>query len=491
MTKLKAAKKKTRERQIKKESNIFKNNVSKKVEFIRMSPMSNRTYFDVFYNLIDCNPLHQRPAVEKKAGCEKSVGIITSILNGENIGEITLVKTPERKDKQHESIDGGHRKRAIYAFMNDEFKVNGLYYSELSKEDREYFDSRELSFIVYEPMSNFMKGWIFRNLNKTTDVNNQETLNSFGDSKIASLVRETVRPISANGKITLPHEMFEKNSGGENFKWTEADNDRLNLEEFVSRVLYRVYDNGKIGSRTFEELQSMFLDEEVDTVKLKKELYKVLDFLLLMAKSKYSCDASAHQGLSKSEMNVLANFYFYMNETKPNWYLDDPKAFWIQFKIVWLDYWNDKKRPENERKFSELVDFDYESKEVSIAEVFKSYTTDYNHEEKQRQCIKFITDILDIDEFFTTENRQREFTKEQKQQKLLEQGLKCAIDGQPLAWSDAHAAHIEAYAEGSQTVYSNLAMCRNVYNWDMKTMNLNEYVKTEACKKLIQKMSPK
>ena len=129
MTKLKAAKKKTRERQIKKESNIFKNNVSKKVEFIRMPPMSNRTYFDVFYNLIDCNPLHQRPAVEKKAGCEKSVGIITSILNGENIGEITLVKTPERKDKQYESIDGGHRKRAIYAFMNDEFKVCLLYTS--------------------------------------------------------------------------------------------------------------------------------------------------------------------------------------------------------------------------------------------------------------------------------------------------------------------------------------------------------------------------
>tara|TARA_B110000003_G_C16380844_1_gene430396 strand:- start:148 stop:687 length:540 start_codon:yes stop_codon:yes gene_type:complete len=178
-----------------------------------------------------------------------------------------------------------------------------------------------------------------------------------------------------------------------------------------------------------------------------------------------------------------------MNESRPNWYLDDPKAFWIQFKIVWLDYWNDKKKSEDERKFSKLFIADYESKEVSIAEVFKSYTTDYNHEEKQRQCINFITDILDIDKFFTTENRQREFTKEQKQQKLLEQGLKCAIDGLPLSWADAHAAHIEAYADGSQTVYSNLAMTRNVYNWDMGTMNLNEYVKTEACKKLIEKMS--
>jgi len=492
---------------------------------IKKPEITLRDYYDLFYEEINCNPLHQRPPVEAGVGCPKSVAIINSIMIGIDIQQITLVKLVDGAHRLfiYESLDGGHRKRAIYQFMNDEFEWNGMLYSQLPSDLKKKFDNYTLSFTIYDPLPNFLKGYIFRSINETTDVNNQETLNSFGDSKIASLVRETVRKISANGDVTTPHELFELTSTENNYKYLSDNNMRLNLEEFVSRVLYRVYKGGTIGSRTYEQLTEMFLDEEVDIVKLKAKLDKVLDFLLKMAKARYGGTigsrtyeqltemfldeevdivklkakldkvldfllkmakaryggtSSKHQSLPKGEMNVLANFYFYMDEFYPNWYLEDPMTFYQKFREVWVDYWSDKSMDESERKYAKLVDFEYESNEVTIAEAFKSYTTEYQHEEKQRQCVKFITDVLDVEEFFITENRERDFKPILKEKKLIEQGHKCAIDGKPLTWEDAHAAHIQAWSKGGKTTYSNLAMVRKEYNWDMKTMNLEEYKET-------------
>ena len=447
---------------------------------IKKPEITLRDYYDLFYEEINCNPLHQRPPVEAGVGCPKSVAIINSIMIGIDIQQITLVKLVDGAHRLfiYESLDGGHRKRAIYQFMNDEFEWNGMLYSQLPSDLKKKFDNYTLSFTIYDPLPNFLKGYIFRSINETTDVNNQETLNSFGDSKIASLVRETVRKISANGDVTTPHELFELTSTENNYKYLSDNNMRLNLEEFVSRVLYRVYKGGTIGSRTYEQLTEMFLDEKVDIVKLKAKLDKVLDFLLKMAKARYGGTSSKHQSLPKGEMNVLANFYFYMDEFYPNWYLEDPMTFYQKFREVWVDYWSDKSMEESERKYAKLVDFEYESNEVTIAEAFKSYTTEYQHEEKQRQCVKFITDVLDVEEFFITEKRERDFKPILKEKKLIEQDYKCAIDGKPLAWEDAHAAHIKAWSKGGKTTYSNLAMVRKEYNWDMKTMNLEEYKET-------------
>ena len=49
---------------------------------------------------------------------------------------------------------------------------------------------------IYEPMSNYKKGELFRTINGTMQPpNHQEILNSFGDVAIANAIRETVREI--------------------------------------------------------------------------------------------------------------------------------------------------------------------------------------------------------------------------------------------------------------------------------------------------------
>ena len=140
-----------------------------------------------WYPITDCSPVGQRLPVYTQPGNQKDQAIILSILNGISMGTITLVCVEDEPGKWvWESLDGGHRKRAIRAYMNNEFSVNGKFYAELSDEERAHFKNFKISFDLYAPMSKAMKGYIFRSINKTTPVNNQETLNSYGDLPIAN-----------------------------------------------------------------------------------------------------------------------------------------------------------------------------------------------------------------------------------------------------------------------------------------------------------------
>ena len=58
---------------------------------------------------------------------------------------------------------------------------------------------------------------------------------------------------------------------------------------------------------------------------------------------------------------------------------------------------------------------------------------------------------------------------------MNEQGYVCDVEGLPLVWADAEAAHIKAHAKGGETVIDNCAMIRKIHNRDMGTMDVDEY----------------
>ena len=97
-------------------------------------------YYSKWYKKIDCNPIGQRPPVPDKNNSKKE-GIIRSILLGINLGEITIVKNYISKTLKYmyESLDGGHRKRYIWQFMNNEFSVDGIYFNKLSSSRKKAF----------------------------------------------------------------------------------------------------------------------------------------------------------------------------------------------------------------------------------------------------------------------------------------------------------------------------------------------------------------
>jgi len=146
---------------------------------------------------IDTDPIGQRPPVDtsdksKKHEPSKSQGIIASILYGFDIGEISIVRNNAGEVYPFESIDGGHRKRAIIRFINNKFpihssipEVGGKFFSELSDDVREKFLNYQIRLVTYSSMSNLEKGATFRKRNFSTSVNHQEMLNSYGRTAVA------------------------------------------------------------------------------------------------------------------------------------------------------------------------------------------------------------------------------------------------------------------------------------------------------------------
>lgn len=427
-------------------------------------------FIQKIYPITDCNPVGQRPAVIRKDDDEKNVEIISSILTGIDVTQITLVKTIDGKWK-FESLDGGHRKRAIRAFMSNKFKVDGRYYSELSEEEQEAFGNYKMTIIVYEPMDTFMKGYIFDRINKITKVEQQETLNAHGDTPIANAVRETVRVMTMNGRRTKKHDFFETTSKN-NFKWTSLDNIHLKLEEFVAKYYYRFYDGGDVGSKTFENIKEMYLDITPSEVKkVKKKVDDMLTFILSMAEARK--DKKGSKGMGSSELNTLANLYLYLHAQYGDWILDDVDGFYCEFGEVFSDMFHDP-----DSKWGAVVDFDFEdANTVTIKECFKNYATDRNSGVKQKQQMKWILEYSNVVDYITVLDDVRGFPNYMKEIALQRQGYVCAIDGKPLKWEDAHAAHKIAHSKGGLTTLDNCAMVRAIHNTSMGSMSVDEYEK--------------
>ena len=423
---------------------------------------------------VDCSPIGQRLPVHSDVQNAKSEAIILAILNNIDIGNITLVNVEEEPTTWiWESLDGGHRKRAIRDFFQGKFTAGGRKYSELSDEEKSAFKDYELAFTQYSPLSNEMKGKIFRSLNETTHVNEIEMLNSYGNTPIANVIRETVRVVTRyDGKTSLIHDLFEVTAGG-NFKWLESNNLRLKQDEFVARVYYTFYKGGKLCNRSTVKVQEMYDNPKTDANKLKKKVDKFLDFLYEMAKVKRQ---TGPRGLSNSEKNALLNIYIYLSESfGADIKVSDPIEWYKVFAKVYLDLYNDP-----EEKWTEVPDLDFESKDSTVTQLFKDYTRNHDHADKQTQLVKWMTEHPkweDIYDHMILKDRSRSFPDWMKQTALLNQDGLCEIDGLPLLWEDAEAGHIEAHALGGKTILSNCAMIRKSHNKAMGTMDVREYKK--------------
>jgi hypothetical protein len=423
---------------------------------------------------VDCSPIGQRLPVHSDVQNMKSEAIIISILSNIDIGNITLVDVSgEPTTWIWESLDGGHRKRAIRDFFQGKFTVLGRKYSELSDEEKDAFKRYELAFTMYSPLSNEMKGQIFRSLNETTHVNEIEMLNSYGDTPIANAVRETVRVVTlANGKTSVINELFDVTAGG-NFKWIDGNNLRLKQEEFIARVYYTFYKSGKLCNRTTAKVQDMYDNPNLNVNALKKKVDKFLDFLFEMAKVRRQ---TLGRGLGNSERNALLNLYVYLSDSfGSDLEATDYVEWYKAFSVVYNDLYNDPKDVWNA-----IPDLEFEGKDSTITQLFKDYTRNHDSAEKQTQMVKWMTDHPEwnkVYEYTLLKDRNRAFPRWMKEVTLQNQGYVCAIDGLPLDWEDAEAGHIEAHALGGQTVLSNCAMIRKSHNSAMGTMDVREYKK--------------
>lgn len=439
-----------------------------------------REFRDEMYRKTDCLPVGQRLPVYSKDN-SKGVGIIETMKDGFDIGTITVMKL-NRKERRaagtvkysFESIDGGHRKRSLWDYLNDKFMVRGQFFSELSKDEQETFLDIPLSFTIYNEMISATKGRIFRTLNKTTDVNFIEKLNSYGDTPIANFVRETVRVVKQIDNEC--HSLFSywiNGKGEPRYQYLSFDNDRLKQDHAFARIVYRYInalknkDEQLLGGSSDTSLAEIYEDDTLtvdDIKKVESKIKKHLDFLRKMGGYRSTIFKN---GLTQHDFKALSYLWFYLVDTYGSFEIEDSEEFFEKYAQA------DKKVS---NKYGYYADIIHEESGYSYAVMYKKYiAAPWDGKKINSALTCLVREMGDIEDLIETRDPRRDFSDQEKEAKLAEQGFRCAIDSKKLVWKDAEAAHVVAHTDGGRTVYSNLKMVRACYNKESGTMNLDEY----------------
>jgi hypothetical protein len=446
------------------------------------------------HKFINANPINQRPdradvMVGTNKNPSKAQKIIAKLVDGVT-ANLTMHKLDDYVITRYvwESIDGGHRKRAIIEFVYEgmpyyDREGNAVYFLGMPVEDREAFLDTEMTFTIYYELSPEDVAAIFQSLNNQTSVNHQEMLNSYGSIPIANVIREAVRYVSEVGNSV--HELFESEqkdkSSKKIYKNIQFDNQGLKSEEMVARLAYWIWQESGSVPATDVCLEDMYSSDisEQQAKKLKKKLYKTLDFIQKMAAIRRNDQGGKKGKLPQREFSLFSRLYFYMQDTFGEYTIDDYGHFFEQVNIAY--------NPFRLKSVDDLGDKYAHLKEVSPFDstktVFKQFQ-DCLGEFDTSAHIRFPIDVLikeglDIESLIINID-DRTWSYEERLAKWIDQGKKCAVDGKPLAWEDAVAAHDIARAKGGASGWDNFTMVRRCYNIEQGTFNNEEAAAARA-----------
>ena len=435
--------------------------------------------FLMMYGDIDVQPVGQRLDTELKfeSGSKetKAQGIVGSILRGIDLGQITVHECHDG-EFVYVSIDGGHRKRYIKAFFENEFRVNGKYFRELDKEEKDLFLDTELTFCIYSSLNVWDIGYIFRSLNKTTDVNHQEMLNSYGDIPIANAVREMVRRVTGiNNEFHSLFDYTHREDKPRNFINLQFDNKRLRIDEIVARIYCRYYDGGGIGRSDDLALEEMY-EADLSQEKVEKLTAKVinrLNFLESMASIRKLYNNNS--GLNQKEFSLYTRIWMYMEKEYHKFKINDNEQFYLTISQQAAEFF--KPYDSQEPELQKTSKFDANK---SRGQQFAASLGEYGKSERNREAIfttlMWLIERIDMAKLVTLQDSKRLFPREWRELKLAEQGYKCAIDGKPLTMKNAQGGHIISHTNGGRTTYDNLVMISAEHNRKMGSYSLDDYL---------------
>ena len=460
--------------------------------------------------ILNPNPVGQRVAVDKTD--KKSTGIIVSILEGSDIGELTFQKL---KNDKLEVCDGGHRSRAILEFMTGELQIPkncnvklqtsegeveiaGLFYKDLPKAVQKYFDEYVIRVIEYVDLSSVQATKIFRNRNQSTQTNHQEMMNAASYNVVAKLVRETARNIPDHTSEYKLHRLFTVDYETEEPLVLAKGNNRLSWDEWVAIMLIYSINNGIVdaGYPEIEQLYDVYGDEErgiftKDAKALNRAntlLQECLDF----------CNNVAHglkqlfgkKGASNDRMVMAARYFFYLKSQKKDFKLTSAPTF---AAVLSSAIYNLVGKPGKDaqpalekwqkRKVDSAITKDAQAEHFANLKM-REWMTGYHAEAgKVLQTVKWLEEAMDdvaenLDDGeigITFKDSKRVLGQSDKQILLAKQNFTCYVDGKALSLKDAAAGHIIPHCDGGETTLANCRMIRREYNTESGSMNLDEY----------------
>lgn len=418
---------------------------------------------------INLRPLHQRPDL---GDIRKKQEIILELLEGRSIGLITINKVTGDVHYRYESLDGGHRKRAIIEFIECEFALpDGRTFADLIEIEQNIFLGKRIMFVIYDNLTNREKGKVFRSLNKSDKTTAQEVRNSYGDTPLANYVRDTVR--------------------GERYFFDKLafENKRLINEELFVRMIVML--RGKVPLDTpaeDTELDALYdlemTEKEVDAIdKLVKPLNKFITNIYNTRKN-YTGDTSTKSlKLSKRELIVWQRLYCYFVEKfGPKFTIapDKLEDLWLAVDEVLANVLASgkdlQKRFTATNRTSEGIPVLDSTK--TITETFRSCIGIWKGSRDYRYIIQvFEAEGIDFADYVTEGfNTSRSFSVSTKKRKLTLQRYRCKVDGLKLIFTEAEGGHINPDAAGASSDPDNCVMIRTRWNQDMSDMHYDDYM---------------
>lgn len=447
---------------------------------------------------IDTLPVHQRIDVEvhkdddvNAKNSTKRQAIVSSIYKGTDIGEIKInERTDEEREKfgqKYESIDGGHRKRTILSFRYSEFSTNAFElpdigfktYNTLTKEERDLFLDFKIRLVIYRRLTPNQKCMLWTTSNNYTPLNHQEQLNGIGDVPIANLIRNLARDDKNGG--TKCHELFKTTKGKKGDvigSYVSVPPNRLTYDRLVARIVTVVYNGSKPCNVDDDDIEKMYYDTTLTQGRVdsfQKKVVEVLDFILKMAEFKISEVGSK---ITMEECITLYRLWFS--------YMDDDESFKIAkmydyyqfFRKAWLRFHKDT---DDEYGLQLITAYNKAEKRNRFA-LFKD-NIGQGGVNRWIDNVKWLENkyltrksLIDRGILITKADR-KTLSKTVREQILINQNGKCYIDGKPLAFKDAHAAHILSLNDGGTNDKDNIVMVRAEHNTRMGTMYLEDYKK--------------
>jgi hypothetical protein len=429
------------------------------------------------YMKIDVYPEGQRldtePKLEGTSKPSKAQGIIYGFMCGLFGGSFILNQTPHGAYFK-QIIDAGHRTRYLRAFISGDFRefYTGKFFREFDQEFQTAFLNININIVTYHDLTPEEIAFIFQLVNKTTDVNHQEMLNSYNCIPVAKHIRETARVVT--GIENNCHPLFESYTTAKG-KLTYTNlmfgNERLRLDEMVARLYFRFFDGGGLGVMDRKNLEDMYnAAPDNDTmIKLSKQVKKTLDFVLDMAYV-----AGEKRKLTIREFSLYSRLFIHLT-SRLGAFSYNRREFFNAIDNAFAPF-----RVKLESQTEELQERSPFDAGKTVGQQVVDSLGEYDTLEHVAYPIKQILMRADLTKAIIALDPARLFTREERIAKLIEQGNVCAIDGLPLTLSEAEGAHIIAHSIGGRTVYDNLAMVRACYNKQMGSISVTDFISLRA-----------
>lgn len=412
------------------------------------------------------DPIGQRPAVT--ASNKKSIKIVRGMLKGFGCGMLTVrdIRNDPEAQKIYKCdylvIDGGHRCRAIKAYFEGKFHIDGKFFNDYEENIFEQIDIPvDLRVCTAKEAS-----VLFKAINTTTPTNFMEMIMSDEESEACKYFRTLTTYVKEYKNE--PHPLFARNFGTDGHVYPKNfDNGLMNprrrWDEYVAMATIRSMGKGLCNAGS-TEIESLAEDNEVITKVAQSQVKDFLDLAL---------EFKEHRKKTFNDAVFSAFFIYYfglVQKYKKFTILNEDKVdFFNNFRQVYT------RLTGNQDRDLENTMTVYEGRQHYVKEFVRKNRTNFANGALQQKVFELMEEFRDGPDCVTPLDTKRSLNSNEREEALAAQGFKCAIDGLPLELDEAVFGHDTPWCKGGESHALQGAMIREEHNRDMGTTTLDEY----------------